>query len=127
MRKLLIAPLIAAIMLSGAFAQKSAAAEFSGAYLLRLCNFGPDGKETVAGGHAACQSYIAGVIDYHNLIRSLGTAPSVDFCVPDKTTLYDLQMAVVRYLTVNGQHDGFVAAPAVALALFDVYPCKKRK
>ena len=42
---------------------------FSGAYLLRLCESDENGKETIEKGHAACQAYIAGVIDYQDMLR----------------------------------------------------------
>lgn len=96
----------------------------SGAYLLELCKRDEKGKELVVGGHTACQSYIAGLIDYHNLLRSLGTSPSVDLCVPNTVKLNDLQDIVWKYLEQNAHHDAFIAAPAVSLALFAVFPCK---
>lgn len=49
---------------------------FSAAYLMELCKSDAKG-ETVKGGHTACQSYISGVIDYHKLMKSLGTAPTM--------------------------------------------------
>lgn len=104
------------------------AAEFSGDYLLRLCLSDSSGKELVPGGHTACQSYIAGILDYHNLQRSLGTAPpTVNFCVPQSVELSLLQKVVALYLIKNRQHGGFTAAPAVALALYQHYPCKGKK
>jgi Rap1a immunity proteins len=118
--------LIAAVLIL--FPAKADAAEFSGAYLIRVCASDAAGKEIVPGGHIACQGYISGVVDYHVLIRSLGTAPSVDFCIPEKTSLNTVQSIVFRYLVKNRkQHGSFVAAPGVALALFEAYPCKKKK
>ncbi len=73
----------------------------------------------------SCQSYIAGIVDYHVLIKSLGTAPSVDFCIPENATMDDMRLIVVEYLRNNQQHSSFVASPAVALALFEVFPCTK--
>lgn len=103
------------------------AAQFSGDYLLSMCSSDAQGKELVAGGHIACQAYIAGVLDYHNLVKSLGTAPSVNFCVPEGVTMNQLQMVVARYLQMRrSQHGSFIAAPGVALALFSAYPCKKK-
>ena len=96
----------------------------SGAYLFELCKRDENGKELVVGGHVACQSYIAGLIDYHNLLRSLGASPSVDLCVPGTVKLNDLQDIVWKYLDQNAHHDAFIAAPAVSLALFEVFPCK---
>lgn len=104
-------------------AQKTGAL-ISAAYLLEVCKRGQDGQELVPGGHTACQAYIAGLIDYHNLLRSLGTSPSVDMCVPNTVKMGDLQDIVYAYLEQNKQHDVFIAAPAVSLALFEVFPCK---
>lgn len=109
-----------------AHAQKTGAL-ISGAYLLEICKRDAKGKEVIVGGHTACQAYIAGLVDYHNLLRSLGTSPSVDLCVPSNVKLNDLQDIVWKYLERNTQHDAFIAAPAVSLALFDVFPCKKKR
>jgi len=122
----LLIPFIFAAMIflpSPVKAQKTGAL-ISGAYLLEVCKRGQDGQELVPGGHTACQAYIAGLIDYHNLLRSLGTSPSVDLCVPNTVKLGDLQDIVYTYLQQNKQHDAFIAAPAVSLALFEVFPCK---
>lgn len=101
------------------------AAEFSGDYLLQVCATDQEGKELSPGSHVACQAYIAGIIDYHKLTRSLGTAPGVDFCVPDDVDLYDVQSKVFLHLAKNKHEQGpFIAAPAVALALHNSYPCK---
>lgn len=100
------------------------AAKFSGSYLVHVCGYNEGGGETVEGGHIACQAYIAGVVDYHNLIRSLGSAPSVDFCIPEGVDVPDLQSVVLNYLKRNfANHDQFTAAPGVALALYEKYPC----
>ncbi len=99
----------------------------SGGYLLELCKRDEQGKELVKGSHIACQSYIAGIVDYHNLLASLGTSPNVDLCVPANVKLNDLQDIVWKYLTTNSYHEQFIAAPAVNLALFEVYPCPKKK
>lgn len=102
------------------------AARFSGDYLLQVCAADQGGKETVPGGHIACQAYIAGILDYHNLIRSLGTAPSVDFCVPESATLNEVHNKVRSYIYKNHHEQGpFIASPGVALALYQAYPCKK--
>ena len=98
----------------------------SGSYLYQICKRDEKGGETVKGAHTACQAYIAGIIDYHNLLRSLGTSPSVDLCLPNTVKLNDLQDIVWKYLDQNAQHDAFIAAPAVSLALFEVFPCTKK-
>lgn len=72
-----------------------------------------------------CGGYIQGIIDYHNLTASLGTAPTVQFCIPEKVPLTDLILVVLKYLQKNDQHDSFIASPAVALALFERFPCSR--
>jgi hypothetical protein len=116
--------LLAIIMLRPlpTLAQESGAF-ISGAYLMKLCERDEGGMEVVEGGHATCQSYIAGIIDYHKLLRSLGTAPSIDFCVSNQIPLRGLQGVVHDYLKRNVHHDAFNAAPAVVLALFESFPC----
>ncbi len=99
----------------------------SGAYLHEVCKRDKNGKEMVKGGHIACQSYIVGIIDYHNLLRSLGTAPSIDFCVPNTIDKGILQDVVWKYLRTNEHHGPFIAAPAVSLALFESFPCASSK
>jgi hypothetical protein len=119
---------IALLILIGAMGLSfpAQAARFSGDYLLQMCASDDKGNELVPGGHVACQSYIAGIIDYHNLIRSLGTAPSVDFCLPEEVGLNELQAVVADYIfNHKKQHGAFVASPAVALALYNKYPCGK--
>ena len=101
-------------------------ARFSGAYLLKLCETSPQGKELIAGGHAACQAYISGVIDYHNVLQALRLSPAMPICVPEETSISQLHQHVLNYLRANKQHDSFVAAPAVTTALYQVYPCRKR-
>ena len=103
------------------------ATRFSGAYLLRVCEMDAKGRELVAGGHAACQSYIAGVMDYHNVLQSLYLAPKVDICVPASATMNDIQVTVLKYMRAHPEHDAFIAAPAVTMALYEVYPCRSKR
>ncbi len=105
-------------------AQSETGPLFSGAYLLELCKKDAVGGEMVKGGHTACQAFIAGVIDYQDLLRSLGTRTSVDMCVPNTVEMNDLHDIVLEYLKINAQHDNFGAAPAVALALSAAFPCE---
>ena len=117
-----------AMIPQNSYAQKNkTGALISGEYLYEVCKRNEEGGEVVKGGHNACQSYISGIIDYHNLLRSLGTAPSIDFCVPNTAEKARLQDVVWRYLKVNDHHGPFIAAPAVTLALFESYPCEKNK
>lgn len=113
------------LFLAAPMFQRVEAARFSGEYLIHVCGSDENGKELVAGGHVACQAYIAGVLDYHNLIRALGSSPSVDFCVPEDADMNTLQRQVLSYVYKNkSQHSSFVAAPGIALGLYEKYPCK---
>jgi len=121
----MIRALVLAVAVLCAMAAPAHAARFSGAYLLGLCEMDAKGHEKVKGGHAACQAYISGVLDYHTVLQSLGIAPQVDICVPDRIGVGQLHAIVLDYLRNNKQHDSFVAAPAVTLALYGAYPCRK--
>lgn len=103
------------------------AARFSGAYLVKICGVNDAGSEIAPGAHAACQSYISGIIDYHNMLRSMKMAPDINFCIPENVTLNEVHLYVLEYLRRNPQHDSFVAAPAVLMGLYEKYPCGKRK
>lgn len=100
---------------------------FSGGYLIQVCASDKKGKETVKGGHTACQAYIAGVIDYHKLMRSLNTQPLLDICVPNTVPMKRLQDIVWVYLMKHPQHAEFMAAPSVTMALYEYYPCPPPK
>lgn len=105
----------------------SRAAQFSGQYLMSMCASDEQGAEVTPGGHIACQAYIAGIMDYHSLLKSLGTAPGIDFCVPDDVTLNQVQDRVQSYVLQNRrQHSSFIAAPGVALGLHNAFPCEAR-
>ncbi len=96
------------------------AARFTGSYLLEVCDIGTDKRERVKGGHAVCQSYIAGVIDMMNFMESF---EEDQLCIPPETTLNELHMIVLQYLRDNVQHDDFIASPAVATSLLEYYRC----
>lgn len=101
------------------------AAQFSGEYLLSMCARDKAGKEITPGGHIACQAYIAGILDYHALIKSMGTAPGIDFCVPENMPMNQVHDRVQSYVMRNRQqHNSFIAAPGVALGLYNAFPCK---
>jgi hypothetical protein len=101
----------------GGFTRVSQATMMTGNALATMCSSEKDVDLF------SCQSYIAGVIDYHLLIKGLGTAPSVDFCIPAGVKMDDIRMVILEYFEGNNQHSTFVASPAVALALFDAFPC----
>lgn len=104
------------------------AARFSGEYLLKVCAVDRDGNEKIAGGKIACQSYISGVIDYHNFLRSLNLTGEYNFCVPADVALNKLQLQILLYIKKRETlYRKFVAAPAVAQALFHLYPCPGAK
>lgn len=123
MSRLLVVCCAFLLVLMGAY--PSQAARFSGGYLLSVCASDAQGREITPGGHIACQAYIAGVLDYHTLIKSLGAAPGVDFCVPADVQMNQIQRTVQSYVLRNrSQHNGFIAAPGVALGLYNAFPCK---
>jgi hypothetical protein len=95
------------------------AAFMTGKSLLALCS------STDKDNLFACENYIAGVVDYHKLVRSLGTAPSVDFCLPNDIKMQSISRIVTVYLAQHPEQHNFVAAPAVSLAIYNQYPCPK--
>ncbi|TVQ84408.1 MAG: hypothetical protein EA357_03060 [Micavibrio sp.] len=103
------------------FVKKAEAAQLSAYDLLRLCASKNNNDIHI------CAAYISGIIDYHNLARSLGTAsPSLDFCLPQGVSIGDVIMHVTAYLQRQPQNDAFVASPAVTMALNHYYPCRGR-
>lgn len=117
MKKLLLASILVA------FAAPAHAGITIGS-LTQLCSYGPNGKETAPGAHASCQSYLAGVIDYHELFKSVNAAGAkVDFCLPSALTYSDLQRIILEYLQRNATHADSPAAAAVLLGLRDEFPC----
>lgn len=80
----------------------------------------------------ACTNYIAGVVDYHVLMQSFGTAPTIDFCMPDYISMQQAAVIVMAYMRTAPQNDDFIAATVVPLALHKAFPCtaktvKKKK
>jgi len=71
----------------------------------------------------SCFNYVAGVIDYHTMMQSLGTVPVIDFCLPKSLPIDQAALAVLTYLKKSPQHASFIAAPAVIMALQKTYPC----
>ncbi|MGZ9097232.1 MAG: Rap1a/Tai family immunity protein [Micavibrio sp.] len=125
LRFFILALLVCAV--SSVTTSPAQAARFSGAYLIKICGVDAKGSEISPGAHAACQSYISGVVDYHNMLRSMKMAPEIDFCIPKNVSLNQLHLQVLQYLERNPQHDSFVAAPAVVMALYEKHPCSRRK
>ena len=105
---------------------KANAARFSGEYLIKVCSMNKYGGEIVKGGKIACQAYISGVIDYHNMLRAMDLTSDMNFCIPADVTLNEIQTRVLAYMYDRAKlHRKFVAAPGVAMALFSIYPCGK--
>jgi hypothetical protein len=80
----------------------------------------------------SCMSYIEGVIDYHVMMQSMGTEPTTNFCLPEDLPAENAVVAVMAYLKKSPQHQDFIAAPAVTMALQETFPCgpvvtKKKK
>lgn len=113
--------MLVVILFAAPSAHAARGALVTGKNLALLCN------SQKSDDQFSCQSYIAGIIDYHNLIKSLGSAPSVDFCIPDAATMGDLKAVVTRYIMSHSEHQDFIAAPGVAMGLYNAFPCKKRK
>lgn len=112
-----VAPLIAKDKPASQGLSTMAAKGLSGEKLIKLC------KSKALADNKRCIGYIEGIIDYHILIRSLGTAPTVDFCIDPNLKLEAVVVRVVDYLDQYRMNGPFIAAPGVSLALFDAFPC----
>lgn len=73
---------------------------------------------------SACINYVAGVIDYHTLMLSFGTAPTIDFCLPESISKEQAAVVVMAYLKTSSQNDAFTAAATIPLALNKAFPCR---
>lgn len=92
--------------------------------LTQLCGYDAAGKELAPSSHASCQSFIAGIVDYNDLFKSVGkTSPAVDFCLPPALTHTDLQRIVLEYLQKNAAYPESPAAAAVVIALRNEFTC----
>lgn len=101
----------------GLYSQPAAAAYVTGDDLLKDC------RSNKAQDVYACMNYVAGVIDYQVVQQSLGTEPSVDFCLPEDLSIEKAAVSVMLYLEKSPQMGSFIAAPTVAMALQQAYPC----
>jgi hypothetical protein len=111
-------PLLAALsLLPGLYSPPAAAAYVTGNDLVKEC------ESNEANKVYSCMSYVAGVIDYQIMQQSLGTEPSVDFCLPEDLSIEKAAVTVMLYLEKYPQQDSFIAAPAVSMALQQAYPC----
>lgn len=111
-----------------AFSYPVNAAQVSGEYLIKVCSLDRNGNELVPGGKNTCQSYIAGVIDYHNMLKAMDLTSDMNFCIPQDESLDRIHIRVLAYMYERGpMFRKFVGASGVAMALFDAYPCNKKK
>lgn len=102
-------------------ASPAAAQIMTGADLVKSCD------STNMGKVHRCIGYVAGVIDYQLMMQSLGTTPATDFCLPQNATIEAVTVNVVEYIRKSPYHQAFIAAPAVAMALQERFPCAKPK
>jgi hypothetical protein len=110
--------ILAAVFLClGLYGQPAAAAYVTGKDLKNEC------RSDKADDMMGCMSYVEAVIDDQVMMQSMGTEPSVDFCLPDSLSIEKAAVTVMVYLERQPQLDDFIAAPSVAMALHDSYPC----
>jgi len=115
MKKTLFLTVICLLLL--VFNQETRAANLTGGKLLSYCK-SDKGDELLS-----CVNYVAGVIDYHIFMQSMGTTPTTDFCIPDSVSVDKASFVVMNYLEKHQEHLPFIAAPTVLMALADEYPC----
>lgn len=111
----------AVFLCTGLCSRPASAAYVTGGELALICQSGK--TEDIF----ACMNYIAGVIDYQLTMQSLGTEPTIDFCLPEDLELPKAAATVVVYLKRSPEHHAFIAAPAVSMALHEAYPCAVAK
>jgi hypothetical protein len=102
---------------AGFYSRPAAAAYVTGDDLVKSC------RSDKPAEVFSCMNYIAGVIDYHVMMQSLGTAPTLSFCLPENLPLEKAAVVVMLYLKKSPQNGSFIAAPAVTMALNEAYPC----
>ena len=93
--------------------------------LLSMCRM--KGEDIKKNQTVFCETYIAGIIDTHNMMQSMDFTTPVTFCIPEQYSIQQVTEIVLNDLAASPQHDHFIAAPAVTLALFKAFPCKKKK
>jgi hypothetical protein len=72
----------------------------------------------------SCVHYIAGVIDYHMLLESMGKAPNVSFCIPPEVSMQQAAVLVMAYMRTAPEYNGYAAAASVPMAMEKAFPCK---
>lgn len=118
MKQYILTALALVLLLS--FSPKAGATYFIGAELIEKCRSErPEDRQ-------ACFGYVAGVIDYHVVMQSLGTAPTIDFCLPSDMPVTAAALTVIKYMAEAPQNGSFIASSAVVMALNKTFPCAKR-
>ena len=93
------------------------AANITGTQLQAYCE-SSDPKDVMS-----CANYIAGIIDYHVFMKSMGAEPAFGFCIPDNVTIEEISFIVMKYLQNIPEQGGFIAVQTVLMALNREYPC----
>lgn len=119
MKPLILTAITSVLILS--FSPRAEATYFIGAELIEKCRSDkPEDRQ-------ACFGYVAGVIDYHVVMQSLGTAPTIDFCLPPDMPVTAAALAVIKYMSDAPQNGSFIASSSVVMALNKTFPCAKRR
>ena len=113
-------PALLALLFCAALPRPVTAAYMTGDELSARC-LSDEAKDV-----SACFGYVAGVIDYHLLLQSLGTSPSVEFCLPEGLSVQDAALTVIQNMKRAPLNHPFIASPAVAMALNESFPCQKQ-
>ena len=108
-----------------ALAEGRSAAYMRSIDLLSMCRM--EGADLDINLPSFCETYIAGVIDTQNMLKGMDFTTPVTFCIPEQYSIKQVSEIVLNDLAASPQHDHFIAAPAVTLALFKAFPCKKKK
>jgi len=77
-----------------------------------------------SGDVIACANYIAGIIDYHVFMQTMGVMHDFGFCIPEGVTIEAASFVVMKYLKSSPYYDPFIGASSVIMALHSQYPCK---
>ncbi len=123
MKKFLIIFLILAFIPSAHAAEK-VMSYMRSIDLLSMCRM--EGVDKDKNLPSFCETYVAGVIDTQNMLKTMDFVTPVTFCIPERYSIQQVTEIVLNDLAASPQHDHFIAAPAVTLALFKAFPCKKK-
>ena len=74
-----------------------------------------------------CAGYIAGIVDFHTVARTVESLPFDMFCLPKNISTAQVIREVTRYLEANPDKLHDLAAYLVVLALHETYPCREEQ